>query len=344
MTKHVISMLTLLVVSLIAGLTLLFDTREAGRLTGFGYAVAALTAASFALGLVAEIHSIREKAREESEQRARRTEQRQQLAQLEAEVKAGTRPLLPISVFFTLRHATTPNAVERAFAGTRGFKTSKSDLLRLVGTARLGGPLGYHSIEQTAQESHCVLEGEALAKLIREHSGFGDSVIRFPVACTLEFYFSADGSLPVEPTLVLKRTFTTGRPNDVKRLELFDTVIFQDSFVRQWNAQTLTGQNWSIADLRGARLRLRLDLLGEYGPVELHELQIFFGPLSAMHGIRFPTEVLSGAAFKTNESPLLRPSNDLARQFFASYVLELDVVLTEPILAECLTKVVQPAP
>lgn len=341
MTKHVISVLTLLVVSLIAGLTLLFDTREAGRLTAFGYAVAVLTVASFVLGIAAEINSIREKAREEALERARHVEQKQQLGQLEAEVKAGTRPLLPIAVFYTLRHTTTPDAVERAFAGARGFKTSKSDLLRLVGTARLGGPLGYNSIELTAQESHCVLEGEDLVKRIREHSGFGNSVIRSPVACTLEFFFSADGAIPVEPTLALKKTFTTGLPEDVRRLELFDTILFQDSFLRQWSAQTQTGQNWSIADLRGARFRMRLDLLGEYGPVELHELQMFFGPLSAMHGIRFPSEVLRRAEFKSDESPLLTPGNELAKQFFAPYVLELDLVLVEPILAEHLVKVVQ---
>ena len=341
MTKHVVSVLTLLVVSLIAGLTLLFDTREAGRLTAFGYSVAVLTVASFVLGIVAQFHSIREKAREDAQERERHIEQKQQLGHLEAEVKAGTRPLLPIAVFYTLRHTTTPGAVDRAFAGTRGFKTSKSDLLRLVGTARLGGPLGYNSIELTAHESHCLLEGEDLVKRIREHSGFGDSVIRSPVACTLEFFFSADGAIPVDPTLVLKKTFTTGLPDDVRRLELFDTVLFQDSFLRQWTAQTQTGQNWSIADLRGARFRMRFDLLGEYGPVELHELQLFFGPLSAMHGIRFPSEVLTRAEFKADESPLLTPSNELAKQFFAAYVLEFDLVLDEPILAEHLVKIVQ---
>lgn len=344
MAKHLISVLTLLVVSLIAGLTLLFDTREAGRLTGFGYAVAALSLASFVLGLLAELHSIREDAREKAEELSRHAEQKQQLGLLEAEVKAGTRPLLPIAVFFTLRHTTTPEAVERAFAGVKGFKRSSSNLLRLVGTARLGGPLGYHSIEQTAQETNCVLEGDDLAKLIREHSGFGDSVIRSPVACSVEFFFPEAGSMPVEPTLALKKAFTTGRPDEVKRLEVFDTVVFQDCFVRQWSAQTQTGKNWSIADLRGARFRIAFDLLGEYGPVGLHELQLFFGPLSAMHGIQFPTEVLRNASFAVSDSPLIRPSNELAQRFFAPYVLGLDLLLTEAILAEHLTKIVQPAP
>jgi hypothetical protein len=343
MAKHVISVLMLLVVSLIAVLTLLFDTREDGQLTGFGYTVAVLTFASFALGLLAEIHSIRQNARDKAEDLSRHAEQRHQLGQLESEVKAGTRPILPISIFYTLRHTTTPDAIERAFSGTRGFKTSNSDLLKLVGTARLGGPLGYHPIEQESQETHCVLEGEGLEKLIRDHSA-GSSVIRSSFACTLEFFFPIDGSTPTEPSLILKKNFTTGRPDEVMRLEAFDTLVFQDCLVRQWNAQTQTGQNWSIADLLDARFRIRLEFLGEYGPVEFHELQLFFGPLSAMHGIRFSKDVLKSAVFSANDDPIFTPSNELAQKFFASYVLDIDAVLTTPILAGDLKKIVRPAP
>lgn len=340
MTKHIISIAALLVVSLIATLTLLFDTRESGHVTAFGYAVAILTVTSFFLGIAAEIHTMREKTREKAEERTKHLEQKQQLGRIETEVKASTRPLLPIAMFYTLRHTATAEALDHAFVGVRGFRSLTSDFLKLIGTARLGGPLGYNSIELTAVESHCVVEGDDLFKRIQDHTGFGSSAIRDPVDTTVELFFPTDGEVAREPSLVLKKTFTTGKPDDVKRLELFDNVLFQDSFVREWRAQTQGGQNWSIADLRCSRLRVRFEFLGERGPVALHDLQLFFGPTSATHGIHFPSEILSRAIFKTDDSPLLTPGNELAKQFFAPYVLEFECVLSDEILAEHFVKIV----
>ena len=131
MTKHVISILTLLVVSLIAALTLLFETRESGHLTAFGYAVAVLTVLSFVLGVAAEVHTMREEAGKEVEQRTKELDAKQQMGRIEAETKASVRPLLPLALFYTLRHSPSPGALEREFAGIRGFKSMKSDL-RLI--------------------------------------------------------------------------------------------------------------------------------------------------------------------------------------------------------------------
>lgn len=339
-TKHIISILTLLAVSIIAALTLLFETRESGHLTTFGYAVATLTVFSFVLGVAAEIHTMREEVRKDTEERAKELEQKQQLSRIETEMKASVRPLLPVALFYTIRHSLKPDALEREFVGIPGFKNIKSDFLKLVGSARLGGPLGYNSITLSATESHCILEGEELIKRIQSCTGFGDSAIRHPVTTTVEFFFPTDGALPCDPTLSLEKTFITGKPDEVKRLELFDTVLFQDSFVREWTAQTQTGQNWSVADLRDSRLRVRFNFLGERGPASLHDLQLFFGPTSAMHGIHFPSEIVSRAVFKQDESPLLRPENDLARQFFASYVLEFECLLSDAIMTENFVKVV----
>jgi hypothetical protein len=126
----------------------------------------------------------------------------------------------------------------------------------------------------------------------------------------------------------------------VTSLELYDTVLFQDAFVREWTAQTQTGQNWSVADLLGSRLRVRFELHGERGPVALQNLQLFFGPTSSMHGISFPSDVLSRAVFKPDESPLFTCMNDLAKEIFAAYVLEFEIVLSEELLAEHFVRIV----
>lgn len=333
-------MLTLLVVSLIAVMTLLYETRESGHLTTFGYAVAILTAISFVLGVAAEVHTMREEARQEAEERAKEMAQKQQLGRIETEMKASVRPLLPVALFYTIRHSITADALTREFTGVPGFRSLKSDILKLVGSVRLGGPLGYNSISLEAMESHCVLEGEKLTARIHDTPAFGDSTIRNPVTTTCEFYFATNGTLPKEPTLVLEKTFSSGKPGEVKRIELLDSTIFQDSFVREWTAQSQTGQNWSVADLSGARMKVRFTFLGERGPVSIHDMQVFFGPTSAMHGIHLPASILDSAVFKTDDCKLFTTGNDMAREMFAPYVLEFDCILTEALMDEHFAKVV----
>jgi hypothetical protein len=291
------------------------------------------------LGVAAEVYAIKEEKREEAEEHAKYTEQKQHLGLIESEVKASTRPLLPIAIFYTIQHTTTPEAVERAFSAVSGFKSLQSNkMLKLVGSARLGGgPLGYNSIDATASESHCILEGDDLVTQIKKQNG-GHSVIRGPVDTLLEFFLPIEGTVPNEPNLVLKRIFTTGHPDEVQRLELFDTIIFQDSFVREWKVQS--GQAWSIENIQDARVRFTLKFIGDRGPVGLHDLQLFFGPRSSMHGIHFPAKLLANAIFKDDPAPILHPSNDLAKQMFAPFVLEYECVLSASVLSEYLVRVV----
>jgi hypothetical protein len=335
--KHVISILTLAVVSGIAILSLLFETRHEDKLTKFGYVVLVLTCTSLILGIAAQIHTIKEERRKASEDLAKHTEQKQHLGRIESEVKASTRPLLPIAMFYTIYHTPEPPAIEKAFGDVNGFRSVSSDILKLVGTARLGGPLGYNSIEATASESHCVLEGDKLVNQIKQHTGF--SAIRESVSTILEFFLPVDGDVPSESNLVLEKTFT-GHPDEVIRLELFDNLVYQDSLVKNWTGHVGATQSWSIENLHNARVRLTLKFLGECGPVGLHDLQLFFGPVSSMHGIHFPKELLVGAVFKEDPNPLLHPGNDLAKKIFAQHVLEYECVFSRTVLTDHLVKIV----
>ena len=289
------------------------------------------------LGIAAEFHAVKEEKRKEAEDRSKHAEQTQHLGRIESEVKASTRPLLPIAIFHTIRHTHTAKAVERTFSGVSGFRTLNSNkVLRLVGSARLGGgPLGYNSIDATASESHCVLEGENLVAQIKG----GGSVIREPVSTVLEFFLPIEGRIPSEPNLVLNKPYT--EPSyEVQRLELFDNIVFQDSFIKNWTVHTGAGHAWSIENIHGARVRFTLKFVGESGPVALHDLQIFFGPRSSMHGIHFPEKLLADAVFKDDPAPVLHCENDLARQLFAPYMLEYECLLSDAILSEHLVKVV----
>jgi hypothetical protein len=121
--KHAISVVSLLTLFLIAGTTLLFDTRAGGHLTPFGYSVAILLATSLVLGIAAEIHSIREKSRDDAERRYTQLNQELQMGRLETEVSASIKPLLPLAIFYTLRHTPEAEALDKMFADVEGFKT-----------------------------------------------------------------------------------------------------------------------------------------------------------------------------------------------------------------------------
>jgi hypothetical protein len=297
-----------------------------------------LTACSLILGIAAQIYTIKEERRKESEAGAKHTEQQEHLGRIESEVRSSTRPVMPIGLFYTIRHSPNARAIKNAFTGVKGFKSSHSDILKLVGTARLGGsPVGYNSIEATASESHCVLEGDALDDVIKKHTGF--SVIRQSVNTTLEFSLSVAGEVPDQPNLVLEKTFT-GSPTEVKRLELFDDIVFQDSFVRDWTGRVGAGESWSIENLVNARVRFTLTFLGKCGPVALHDLQLFFGPLSSMHGFRFTKQLLATTVFGEDPNPLLHPGNDKAKEIFTQYLLEYECVLSPSFLAEHLVRIV----
>ncbi|MEM7599810.1 MAG: hypothetical protein AAF357_00155 [Verrucomicrobiota bacterium] len=74
----------------------------------------------------------------------------------------------------------------------------------------------------------------------------------------------------------------SGKPEDVKNLELFDSTIFQDTFVTTWEVRNPTKRAWGINDLQNARIRLTLefwsfDKLNFEEPPRFHNLHLYFG-------------------------------------------------------------------
>jgi HNH endonuclease len=202
------------------------------------------------------------------------------LENIESHVQSSNYPLLPFALFYTLRHTTAPDAIERTFKKVQGYKSLKSDLLKLVGTATIGGHGIYNAIEFSPDESHCTLDAQSLESLIENHSGFGESAIKTPLETTVEFSFPHAGSEPDTPSLVLKKAFED-KPRNVKSLELFDDVIFQDVFATGWEVTNPSKRGWSTNDLQGARVRLQMKLLSFDAinfqrPPYLHNLHMYF--------------------------------------------------------------------
>ena len=297
-----------------------------------------MIATSLILGIAAEMHAIREEARVAAEAAARHQDQKQQINRLEIEVSASTKPLLPLGMFYTLRHSPRANNLDTMFAGVEGFKTLKPGMLRLVGTARIGGTLHYNAIEATADQSHSILQGEQLQERFVK---YGHGSVRSPSRTFVEFFFSEDGKYPDEPAVALQADASAdGRPHEIKRIELFDDTIYQDAFVNTWRAHTRTGVAFSVAKLQDCRLRVRFEFTGERGTVALHNLHLFFGPPTMMHGIFFPVEMLAKAKFMIDSNQIFTFGNDLAREFFVQYSLQFECTLSDDILSERFVRIV----
>lgn len=219
------------------------------------------------------------------------------LKNIEAHVQTSNYPLLPFALFYTLRHTTSEDAIESVFKETEGYKSLKSDVLQLVGTARLGGSGLYNYIELSPKHSHSKLSDEALGELIDRYSGWGDGVIKSPVSTTIEFFFPATNSEPDKPSLALKKAFGDGKPREVKSLELFDDLIFQDVFATGWEVTTPSKRAWNVNDLQGARVRLQWEMLSFDNinfqrPPVFHNLHMYFGR-TCPHILFFSAEQLA---------------------------------------------------
>ena len=232
------------------------------------------------------------------------------LKTIEAHVQTEKFPLLPFSLFYTLRHTTTSDAIERAFKNAEGYKSLKSDILQLVGSGRLDGLGIYNSIDMRPNHSHCILSNEALNDIPGiEELGFGESVVKHPVNTVIEFYLLATNSNPDTPSLIL-RPVPPSKPLKVQGLELFDDVIFQDSWVGGWEITNPSRRSWSISDLRGARIQLHLEMYSyddinlQYPP-RLHNLHMYFGT-TAPHILFFTAKQLESPIVMENPTPKMR--------------------------------------
>ena len=230
------------------------------------------------------------------------------LENIESHVQSSNYPLLPFALFYTLRHTTTPDAIQRAFKNSQGYKSLKADFLKLVGTATIGGHGLYNSIECSPNESHCTLDKQSLQSLIENHSGFGETAIKGPLDTTVEFFFAHAGSDPEKPSLVLEKAFED-KPRNVKSLELFDDVIFQDVFATGWEVKNPSKRAWSINDLQGARIRLEMkvlsfDAINFQKPPRLHNLHLYFAR-NTPHILHFTAEQLGQPTVEKEQNPTI---------------------------------------
>jgi hypothetical protein len=275
--KRHVSLTSLVVVSLIAVCSLLFDLRTDGEMTPWGMRALGLTLVTVVLGAAAEMLTKREEIQKERELALKESERDLTLRSVESHARAANAPMMPFSLFFTLRHYCPPETVQKVFKDKDGYR-SLSPALKLVSVAELGSHGIYNTIEEEPSESHCTLKGDELSEVIESAPGLREYVTKSISSCQISLFLPDSEK---EPSLSLRTKFPEDKPRYVQRLQLFDDVIYEDAYFDGWEVTNYSGKSWSVYDLVGARLEIAFRILSFddnlQKPPRLHNLHLYFG-------------------------------------------------------------------
>ena len=225
----------------------------------------------FASWLVAQYYRVRKQQRVESG-----------LTDIRSDIHGLHYPLLPCSLFCTLKHKCFPEEVEYAFSDCDGYKKYGPDsVLQPSGSVKMNSVC--NPIEHKAEHSHCTVGNqEKLTELEKKSS----HVIQKPVSVTVEFFFGKDKKKA--PTLVLGSGHST--VIDAFNLELYDDVVYQDTAIRGLLSKNASDNIWNIKHLQDALIKVDCDFWHFHLPgypirdetmwPTFHNLQLIFGEKS----------------------------------------------------------------
>jgi hypothetical protein len=225
------------------------------------------------------------------------------ISSIQADIGAIQSPLLPCSLFYTLKHACSEEALDNTFQGCRGYKTISGSILQPLGSLHLNS--AYNPIEFKAKKSHCTIRMDNPEKLKASQH-----VVMTPVSIDAEFFFGSNPSRLKAPSLVL--SVSAASSFDLMGLELYDDVVFEDVGCKHLDIKSTSRRIWSTRDLLGAYLRvtfefMSLRLVNEI-PVEnwpsLHNLQFVIGSSRIDHLLSFDLKRLSKQVVRENPNPI----------------------------------------
>ena len=221
---------------------------------------------------------------------------------------AATTPLWPLRVCFTLQYKTSRHILTQAFA-------------------RFG-------VESRESMSRPELDG-----WLERYSGFGEWPIKRPVEMTVDIEFrepAAGGGHKPRGAVRFQRLFSDA-PVEVRSVSRVEDRLFQDNDVSGWVVSNATGNDWSVADLEHAIVRVKTVYLSFddedfQQPPRFDTIHLCFGE-PARGVFSFTKAQLAAPAVGQDPAPLMRGP------FFKTLLLEYELSVSEATLAEQLVAV-----
>lgn len=321
--RRSLSILSLSVLCALAIFPLFFDLRTDGRINVWGIRALVLIVASFVVGVVLEVLGHREDTRKERADAENQALQVAAIASVGAHARGAAAPLRPLKLFMTLRYRCTPDVLDPIVAAIPEYQRA-SDLLSLEGVVTQGIPGGYNDISEPGTRQHCELDEAALAPVISRAPGMGEYILKMIVQCQIRIFFS-DQRNNKEPDLLFDATLSP-KPSHVKRLIVFDDVVYADSFLRTWTTSGDFQTNHGVADLATARITFELRFLTFQDPrfdiehTSIHNLHFYFGEPSPLV-LSLTPEQLRSVSVKPDPQPLMKADFFTAMLVSASWEL-----------------------
>lgn len=227
---------------------------------------------------------------------------------MQADIRAMQSPLLPCSLFYTLKFTCPVERLRLVFEGRQGWMKYKdgSTILTPAGLVEIHSAC--NPIEMKVHESRCSISEEEAEQLGQE-----GPVVLMPVSVSIELFFGQTSDISSQASLILCTSPKTQTISSVKGLELFDRTVFQNVVCKNLSVQNSSRHSWSTTDLCDSYLRVTLefffirsinDIAKEDWP-SLHNLQLVIGP-KIEHILAFNLEQLTKQVVRNSPNPLAK--------------------------------------
>ncbi len=328
-----IKILSVIILTISAVVGILFDFKDTDRhLTTFGFIALIFAVISGITTIITEILEFKSENEELRLEDIKENERKKTLAEIQRNIISSNSALIPFRLFYTLKNIAKTNEIEEAVANSVAILSDvNSDILKFIGTARIGGPQ-FNFEEESPKNIRCTIDDkESIDSLIENRK-----LLKLPSSIYIEIYTKeADG----KPDIILKTEYETahgvGRINEVR---IYDNIFYQDIFSQHWVLSTSQMKVFGVSDLLRSRINIKARFFisertndNEYP--RFTNLLLYFGD-NPINILSFNLEELISKqiSYRENEEEgIFKFQDEFTKQIFQQHIVEFEINITDEI-------------
>ena len=338
MRKRIIKIISILTITLLAILGLLFEFKHKnGSLNNWGIIAIIAIGFSTLLAIILELLEYKKETHQEKLDTLKEEAQKKLLLEIQENIKNTNYPIVPFRLFYTLKHTTTEAEIDKYFSKSAGYKSlRKNDFLKLTGTFKLG-EIYYNPEEEEPEESHCNLINQDLIEKAKINAlNSEETILKIPSGFLIEIY--PNGAIG-EPEIILEANYgAASEIGAIKELRLYDKSIYQDGVIAHWKIKTKNQKVCGIKDLRNSNIRIIVDIwnndkiIDEYTPI-FTNLHFYLGdnPTNFMFFIKENLQANVKTYRRNPAESFLKLEGALANQLFKTFAIDMNIYISDEI-------------
>lgn len=172
-----------------------------------------------------------------------------------------SKPMLPFDFRSVIKYTTNEDVIKSVFGEQISSFQQIIDMFKDKGKFIHPGLADFPWDEdhQTNEYILCQIEKEKLQELIQNNS----KILKQPFSGTIEIFKKKKDKFSNDADLILEvgSLFQGKMPYTITDLRLYNKNIYLESYIHQWSIKKNTDNVLSIYDLRGAKMKITLDIL-----------------------------------------------------------------------------------